>query len=188
MVAVADGGAVSVKCPACDRAVAVTAARGEPLGSLPAAGKLQATGCQSPGTPDTREGPAPVRTCTFCLEPVHPSARKCPHCQEYLDPALADEHRPAPPTSQLALASFVLALVSPFLLFLPAPVAVLLGAASLLTGSGGRTRGKGMAIAGLLLGLVWTAVLVFLVLITLFVLASFPVAAAPKTPPGPPFF
>ena len=165
MVAVADGGAVSVKCPACDRAVAVTS-----------------------GTPDTREGPAPVRTCTFCLEPVHPSARKCPHCQEYLDPALADEHRPAPPTSQLALASFVLALVSPFLLFLPAPVAVLLGAASLLTGSGGRTRGKGMAIAGLLLGLVWTAVLVFLVLITLFVLASFPVAAAPKTPPGPPFF
>ena len=96
--------------------------------------------------------------CPYCMERVHPEARKCPHCQEYLDPKLAKE-RLSLGGSYLSVASFVAGLFGPFLMFLPGPVAVVLAMAALMRRS---ERRKGLAIVGLVLGLVWTAVLVLL--------------------------
>jgi len=96
--------------------------------------------------------------CPFCMEPVHPEARKCPHCQEYLDPKLAKE-KLSPRTSYLAVSSLVVGLLGPFFLFFPGPVAILLALVALARR---RESRKGLAVAGLLLGVVWTAALVVL--------------------------
>lgn len=104
--------------------------------------------------------PATARQCPFCCEAIHPAARKCPHCQEYLDPGLARQAGGGRPTSALAIASFVLGLVSPLLLCIPAPLAVGLGVAALVRRK--RAGGAGMAVAGLVLGVVWTVLLAVL--------------------------
>ena len=138
----------SVTCPACDREIPV-----------------------SPGPTPTPQAQAreasepPKRPCPFCLEPVHPRARKCPFCQEYLDPQLATPPAPAgvPPTSGLAVAALVMGVLGPVTLCLSGIPAAILGIAGLLATRGGRRQGKGMAIAGLLMGILWTLLLVGLV-------------------------
>jgi hypothetical protein len=115
-----------------------------------------------------RETPAqahsPRKACPFCCEQIHPDARKCPYCEEYLDPALAAERAPLKPLSGTAKASFWLGLLSPLFFCLPAPLAVLLGLGALLSPRRRKTRGTGMALIGLLLGLLWTGVLVLVAL------------------------
>ncbi len=96
--------------------------------------------------------------CPFCMEPVHREARKCPHCQEYLDPKLARE-RLSPRTSHVAVASLVAGLLGPFFFFFPGPVALLLALVALARR---RESRKGLAVVGLLLGVLWTAALVVL--------------------------
>lgn len=93
--------------------------------------------------------------CPFCMEEVHPEARKCPHCQEYLDPKLAKE-RTFPRRPYVAVASLVAGLLGPVLMFLAGPVAVALALIALLRR---RESCKGLAVVGLLLGVVWTLVL-----------------------------
>ncbi len=108
--------------------------------------------------------PSARKACPFCLEQVHPDARKCPYCQEFLDPALASEREPLKPLSGTAKAAFWLGLLSPLFLFLTAPIAVLLGLGALLSSNRRKTRGTGMAVVGLLLGLLWIAVAVLVAL------------------------
>jgi hypothetical protein len=110
------------------------------------------------------QGHSPRQTCPFCREQIHAEARKCPYCQEYLDPALAAEREPLKPLSGAASASFWLGLLSPLFFGLTAPLAVLLGLGALLSPSRRKTRGTGMAIVGLLLGLLWTGALVLFAL------------------------
>ncbi|MBM4036038.1 MAG: DUF4190 domain-containing protein [Planctomycetes bacterium] len=126
-----DGGPAPTACPACGRELA--------------------------GSP-----PPPKRaSCPFCCEAIHPAARKCPHCQEYLDRTLAP--RPAARgASPLAIAAFILGLVGPLFCCFPGPVAALLGIVALLNRK--EPKGRGMAIAGLVLGLVWTLLLFFAIL------------------------
>lgn len=107
--------------------------------------------------------PARRFDCPYCFEAINPRARKCPHCQEYLDPALAPAKQPQAPMSALALASLILAVVSPLVCLFPAPLGVLLGFGGLVSTRGGKARGRGMAVAGVLLGLVWTALLALVV-------------------------
>jgi hypothetical protein len=112
-------------------------------------------------TADLPPAPEPARQpCPYCGEAVLPQARRCPHCTEYLDKALADAARPRP-LSRLAVSSFVMALFAPLALFITGPVAVVLG---LLALKSPRTRGKGLAAAGVLLGLACSAALVFIIL------------------------
>ncbi len=124
--------------------------------------------------------------CPFCCEVVQPAARKCPHCQEYLDPSLAPP-LPKPPaqTSPFSIASFALALVSPLMLFFPAPVAVLLGIVGLLDRKA--TQGRGMAIVGLVLGLLWTLLLLLVLVAILAAIAELGALPSPASPREPLF-
>lgn len=122
-----------------------------------AAATPSATGSTADGA--TAAKPPPRRPCPFCLELIRQNARKCPHCQEVLDPVLAAAKQP-PRTSRLAVASLVLGLLSPLFLCLPGPAAVVMGVVALVTTRGPGTRGRGLAVAGILLGLLWTIVLV----------------------------
>ena len=132
-------------CPACGRALP-SPATPAPENAAPAA------------TPAAAE-PLELASCPLCFEAIQPGARKCPHCQEYLDPALAAATR-RPPLSKMALFSFVLGLASPVLLCFPGPLAALLGLGALLRRRG--KRGTGLAIAGLALGVAWSVVLVMM--------------------------
>jgi len=105
--------------------------------------------------------PGPARQpCPFCSEPILPQARRCPMCTEYLDPALAAAAHPRP-VSRLAVSSFMMGLLAPLALFVTGPIALILGLVALTSRN---TRGKGLATAGVLLGLVWTAALVLTIL------------------------
>ena len=138
---------VSVSCPACGHEIPVS---------------------QPP--PAQTQAPQPTRRpCPFCLEAIHPNARKCPFCQEYLDPQLA---RPAtapaaPRTSLLAAGSLILGVLGPVTFCLTGLPAAILGVAGLLVTRAGRLQGKGMAIAGLLMGILWTVALAGLLLLVL---------------------
>jgi len=158
----------SATCPECGRTLAAPSSSPPPV---PAAAR--------------RAGPF---KCPFCCEAVDPMARKCPHCQEYLDPALAASRAPGLPTSGLAIASLVVGLVSPFMLCLPGPVAVLLGLGALVASSRGRARGKGMAVAGILLGLVCTALLVLVVAAMGIALSQMPIELTKPTGSEGPLF
>ena len=103
----------------------------------------------------------PSPACPFCCEAIRPGARKCPHCQEYLDPALAPA-KPIHPASPYAIAAFVLGLVSPILLCFPAPIAVLLGVTALVHRR--EAGGKGLAIIGLVLGILWSGILLLMII------------------------
>lgn len=113
--------------------------------------------------PVPAEPPAERKPCPFCLEPIHPLARKCPCCQEYLDSDLRATQEPQPPTSGLAVASLVLGVLSPVFLFLTAPLAIVTGVVALLVTRGGRARGRALAVVGLVAGVVCTLVLATLV-------------------------
>lgn len=101
-------------------------------------------------------------TCPFCQEAIQPSARKCPHCQEYLDAALGRAARRTPPVSALAVASFVIAVISPLFLFVPGALAFMLGVLGLMATARGRASGRGLAVYGTLLGLLWICLLAVL--------------------------
>lgn len=104
--------------------------------------------------------PEPARQpCPYCGEPILPQARRCPHCTEYLDRALAEAAMPRP-ISRLAVSSLMMGLLAPLALFTTGPVALILG---LLALNSRRTRGKGIALAGVLLGLVWTVALALVI-------------------------
>lgn len=107
---------------------------------------------------------AATAMCPFCHEAIQPAARKCPHCQEFLDARLAKAVRRVPPVSGLALASFVLAVMSPAMMLLPGIPALFLGVLGIIATSKGRKSGRGLAVYGTLLGLLWTCLLVFAIL------------------------
>lgn len=174
-VELAEGAEPPAVCPACGRRL------GDPLPDAPQAEQGPA------GEAAPQEGqsvPAP-RRCPFCCEPIQPSARKCPHCQEYLDPALARQARALPRRSPFAVAAFILALISPFFLCFPGPIAAVLGIAALLDRKA--TEGRGMAYTGLILGILCTVALTVLVLLVLAGLAEVARHPAPSSPTEPLF-
>ena len=162
-----------VVCPNCSRELLVPlppAAQGGPQEApqhLPVAeAGPQEAHAQAPEdkAPEPDEPHAETSICPFCREAIQITARKCPNCQEYLDPALARAARTAPPVSSTAIASFVLALVSPVFCLTPGPLAFLLGLIGIATTGRGKAGGRGLAVWGTLLGLIWTAVIVVAIL------------------------
>lgn len=154
-----DTTAASLDCPQCGREIALS-----PPPDAPA---------PAPAHPERRP-------CPYCLERVQTGARKCPFCQEYLDPALAqrqaalDAKDASPRTSAMAVTSLLLAVLAPLACFITAPPAVLFGIAGLLATRGRRMGGRGMALGGLLLGLLWTAVCIGLVALLLGAMGRMP--------------
>jgi hypothetical protein len=152
----ADSQATSLDCPACGREIPI------PAGHAPEA----PTAAPAPDAPEPAEPPPAVggarEPCPFCLELILPGARKCPYCQEYLDAAIAPrpkpirDVRPQPRTSSLAVGSLALGILAPFVCFLTAVPAILMGIAGIAATRERHVRGRGMAIVGLLLGLLWT--------------------------------
>jgi hypothetical protein len=75
------------------------------------------------------------------------------------------------------------------MLCLPGPLAVLLGLGALVESRGGRARGKGMAVAGVLLGLVCTAFVVLIAVAMAAALSQMPLdlPGVQPAPEGPLF-
>lgn len=165
-----ESGAITVECPACGRTLR---APGEPAPRL----RPQAS---AEGETTSRE------PCPYCLELILPGARKCPYCQEFIDPsarppAAAVEPAPQPRTSSLAVVSLLLAIAAPFVCFLTTPPAFLAGIGGLLATRREHVGGRGMAIVGLLLSLLWVGLVAGFVVLVSRVGTGMPIDVGPPT-------
>lgn len=110
-----------------------------------------------------------MRPCPYCAEPIEEQAQVCPFCSTTLVAAapvsLGSPPPPSPSgTSGKAISSLICGIL---FFFLPAAIlAVIMGHLSLsdIKRSAGRLSGKGMAIAGLVLGYLGLGVLPILII------------------------
>ena len=108
-----------------------------------------------------------MKPCPYCAETIEDQAQVCPFCNTSLVPAPGVSPTPLPAdagTSGKAIASLICGIL---FFFLPsAIVAVIMGHLSLsdIKRGAGRLRGRGMAIAGLVLGYTGLSVLPILII------------------------
>jgi prepilin-type processing-associated H-X9-DG protein len=102
--------------------------------------------------------------CPKCGAPNSDNARLCVACGQVLGGVSAPAPVERAQTSGWAIAALVLAILSPFTCMLTALPALILGLVALLkiSGSGGRLRGMGMAIAGMVIPVVLVPVMAIL--------------------------
>lgn len=107
--------------------------------------------------------PLPSRTCSVCTEVIKPDAVVCWHCG--LDFRTGNSLRQPTKTNAFAIVSLVLGIVPIF--GVGAIVGVIFGHLSLgqIRDSNGTETGRGLAIAGLVLGYMWIALYVILVIV-----------------------
>lgn len=97
--------------------------------------------------------------CPMCGEPVAAAALRCRFCGETLDDTLSPRSRRYTPTAGSSVASLVLGIIGlmtfcVWFITLPcSALAVGLGITGILASRSGRYQGEGMAIAGLVLGI-----------------------------------
>jgi type IV pilus assembly protein PilA len=110
-----------------------------------------------------------MKKCPNCANEIPDDSRVCPSCARELDPApqapVVSAPLPDAKTSGKAVASLILSFFS--WMFIPGVIAVVLGhlAYSEVKKSAGKLKGKGVAIAGLILGYGGIALIPFLLIV-----------------------
>ena len=121
--------------------------------------KMPLEGETTDARPAAAGGPQrPTKPCPFCGEDIPVKAVKCRHCNEFL-PGQGTRRRGPVGTCSNARTSLILGIVSFFCCgIITGPIAIVLGvkARREIADSQGRLTGDGMAIAGIVLGIIAT--------------------------------
>ena len=120
------------------------------------------------------QGPQPgMKACPHCGEHIPQAAIKCRHCQEFL-PGQQPRAPAQAATSGMAIGALVCGILSLLCCAVAGPAAIVLGvmARKEIERSGGRIGGSGMALAGIIMGSIGTALAALWIVFQIIIVAA----------------
>ena len=122
------------------------------------------------------QGPPPgMKACPHCGEYIPQAAIKCRHCQEFM-PGERSRAPAQAATSGMAIGALVCGILSLLCCAVAGPAAIVLGvmARKEIASSGGRIGGSGMALAGIIMGSIGTALAALWIVVQIIIVAAGP--------------